>query len=118
MSRTSHAEHPPCIATHHTVPWPERPSNAACKAANPQLSEVMEGLGAPKSAALTSQPSSTHYCTFLLEDPLPLVVVLCIVTVSGKAETGHMSYRVMGFQNESDSGHKGDTEGGGSPLPR
>lgn len=37
----------------------------------------------------------THYCTFLLEDPLPLVVVLCVVTVPGKAETGPVSSRVL-----------------------
>lgn len=48
------------------------------------------------SPAPASQPSSTHYCAFLLEDPLPLVVVLCVETVSGRAETTHVSYRIMG----------------------
>lgn len=77
------------------MPWPEPPSNAACKATTTQLSEVMKGLRTPESPSPASQASSTHYCTFLLEDPLPLVVVLCIITVSGRAENGHMSYRVQ-----------------------
>lgn len=55
---------------------------------------MTEGLWTPKFPASYSQPSITHYCTFLLKDPLPLVVVLCIITVSVRAETRHMSYRI------------------------
>lgn len=43
----SRTEHPPCMASHHSVPWPEPPSNAAGKAAPPWLSEVTEGLWIP-----------------------------------------------------------------------
>lgn len=100
MSRTSRTEHPPCMATHHTVPRPGPPSNAAGQATPPWLSQVTEGLWTPKFPALDSQPSITHYCTFLLEDPLPLVVVLCIVTVSVRAETRHMSYGIMGVSED------------------
>lgn len=105
MSRTPCTEHPPGSTTHHTMPWPEPPSNTAHRTATPRLSEVMEGLRTPKSPAPASQPSNTHYCTFLLEDPLPLVVILCVITVSGRAETRHVSYRVMGVPEESDPRH-------------
>lgn len=91
---------PPCMASHHTVPWPGPPSNAAGKAAPLWLSEVTEGLWTPKFPAPDSQPSITHYCTFLLEDPLPLVVVLCIITVSIRAENRYMSYRIMRVSEE------------------
>lgn len=66
----------------------------------PWLSEVTEGLWSPKFPASYYQPSITHYCTFLLKDPLPLVVVLCIITVSVRAETRHMSYRIMGVPEQ------------------
>lgn len=82
------------------MPWPGPPSNVAGKAAPPWLSEVTEGLWTPKFPALDSQPSITHYCTFLLEDPLPLVVVLCIITVSIRAENRHVSYRIMRVSEE------------------
>lgn len=45
----SHTEHPACMASHHTVSWPEPPSNAAGKAAPPWLSE---GAVGPQTSSL------------------------------------------------------------------
>lgn len=66
-------------------------SPSPCVASHPPHHELAGA--SPRRCPRARRP--THYCTFLLEDPLPLVVVLCVVTVPGEAESGPVSSRVL-----------------------